>query len=195
MPAYGSQKGTREIFLTFDDGPHPKTTPIILDVLAKHCVKALFFVVGQCVSTKEGRAIMERAHKEGHHIGNHTFTHPDLKTLSPDKVREELKRTQDIIGSCGHGCRFFRPPYGSTNSAVSQVLQEEGYMPIMWTVDTMDWKLKKDGAWVENGMNQVKAREDSLVLMHDIHLSTAQHLDRFISSIKRIQNSQFVQYA
>lgn len=192
---YGSQKGVREILLTFDDGPNPKTTPRLLDILAANAIKAMFFMVGARLTTVEGRSIMERAFKEGHQIGNHTFSHRDLKTLSDQKVRQELLRAQELIADCGDECRFFRPPYGAINAMVSNILKEENYMTVLWSVDTLDWKLKKQGAWVEHGMQQIKAREDSIVLMHDIHSSTVNHAEELIARIKKIPNVKFVQYA
>lgn len=196
MPArYGTKKKVREILLTFDDGPNPKTTPRLLDVLGKYEVKATFFVLGERISTPDGRSIVERAHQEGHHIGNHTFSHKDLKTLSEEKVKEELQKTQELIGSSGHECKFFRPPYGATNATISRILQEQGYMVVLWNVDTLDWKLRKDGAWVEHGMGQIRAREDSIVLMHDIHPTTVDYVEDLVKRIKKIPNVEFVRYA
>jgi len=192
---YGTRKDVREVLFTFDDGPNPKTTPKLLDVLAAHDIKAMFFVLGERIATADGRAIMERAHREGHHIGNHTYSHRDLKTLSEQDIRNELKKTQDLIGACAHECTFFRPPYGATNVMVNKILQEEGYMTILWTVDTEDWKRKSDAAWVEYAMDQIKSREDSNVLMHDIHSSTVNSVEDFIKRINRMASVEFVQYA
>lgn len=192
---YGTQKGVREIVLTFDDGPNPSNTPKILDILNEQGIKGLFFMVGQCLATPQGRSLMERAHREGHHIGNHTYSHADLKTLPVDGIKDELRRTQELIGDCGHACKFFRPPYGAINATVSKVLQEEGYMTVMWNVDTLDWKLKKDAGWVDHGFEQIQGREDSLVLMHDIHATTAQNLDSFVRRIKSIPQATFTLYA
>jgi len=192
---YRTKKDVREILLTFDDGPNPKTTPKLLDILATHDIKAMFFVVGERIANSEGRDIMKRAHQAGHHMGNHTFTHANLKTLSEEKVRDELRRTQELIGECAHECKFFRPPYGATNAAVNRILQEEGYMTVLWNVDTEDWKRKKDAAWVEYAMEQIKAREDCNVLMHDIHSSTVDHVEDLVKRIKRMANAEFVQYA
>lgn len=192
---YGTRTGVREVLLTFDDGPSPKTTPKLLDILALHGVKAVFFVLGERVAATGGRALVERAQREGHQIGNHSYSHRDLKTLSQPKVRDELRRTQNLIGTCAGDCNLFRPPYGSTNLLVTRVLQEEGYVTVMWNVDTLDWKLKKDGAWVEHGTTQIKAREDSLVLMHDIHPTTVDHVDAFIQRIKRMASVEFVLFS
>lgn len=192
---YGTRSNVREILFTFDDGPNPKTTPKLLDLLAAHDIKAMFFVLGERIATPEGRSTMERAHREGHHIGNHTYSHKNLKTLSEQEIRDELRKTQDLIGPCAHECKFFRPPYGATNATVNKILQEEGYMTVLWTVDTEDWKRKKDGAWVDYGMDQIKSREDSNVLMHDIHSSTVDHVEDLVKRIKRMANAQFVQFA
>jgi peptidoglycan/xylan/chitin deacetylase (PgdA/CDA1 family) len=192
---YGTRKDVREVLFTFDDGPNPKTTPRLLDILSAHDVKAMFFVLGRCIAGDEGRKIMERAHDEGHQIGNHTYSHTDLKTLSDEQIRDELRKTQDLIGACAHELKFFRPPYGSTNSMVKKILEESGYTTVWWNVDPLDWKHKKDGTWVEHGMEQVKAREDSSIVMHDIHASTVDYVEDLIKRIKRLTNVEFVQYA
>jgi peptidoglycan-N-acetylglucosamine deacetylase len=196
MPVrYGTKKRIREIALTFDDGPNPKTTPVVLDVLAQHGIQAVFFVVGQNIATRAGRALMERAYREGHLIGNHSYTHRDLKTLSEQAVRDELRKTQDLIGECARDCKLIRPPYGSSNLKVSQLLQSEGYLPVLWNVDSLDWKLKTNAAWVAHAMEQIKVREDSVVLMHDIHATTVNNVGALISRIKRIPNAELVRYA
>jgi peptidoglycan/xylan/chitin deacetylase (PgdA/CDA1 family) len=194
---YGTKKDIREILLTFDDGPNPKTTRRLLDVLAANGVKAVFFVLGERIAGPEGRRIVERAHQDGHQIGNHSFSHLDLKTLTEDEVKEEIRKTDELIGSCADPCKLFRPPYGSTNQAVGKCLQESGCTTLLWNVDTLDWhqKYKKDGAWVDHAMEQIRAREDSIVLMHDIHATTVDYVDGLIKRIKRLSNVEFVQYA
>lgn len=194
MP-YGSIEGSREIVLTFDDGPNPKTTPRIIDALNAHGVKGVFFVVGERLESKTGQNIIARAHKEGHVVANHTYSHPSLTKLGNDEIREELRRTQELIGDCACEPLLFRPPYGATNARVNRVIAEEGYMNVMWNVDTLDWK-KRDIGWMEHGMDQICEREDSLVLMHDIHPSTADHVDTLIARIKALgDNIEFVDYA
>ncbi|MDP2321078.1 MAG: polysaccharide deacetylase family protein [Acidobacteriota bacterium] len=191
---YGERgDGNRDLVLTFDDGPVAKTTGAILDVLAKHDIKAMFFTVGSNLATPNGAAVARRAQAEGHLIANHTFSHPNLRGLAKDKIRDELKRTHDLICECSGGCKYFRPPFGSSSAAVSEVLEELGYTTVLWNVDTLDWKLRSD-AWVENAMPQIKAREDSIVLMHDIHRTTGDNLESLISRIKRIEGYRFTLY-
>ena len=192
---YGMNKGTREIVLTFDDGPHPKLTPKLLDTLAKHEIKAVFFVIGQNIATVEGRRIVERTQREGHMIGNHTYSHPNLRTRSAQQITDEIRRTHDLICECAGGaCTLFRPPYGAANMTVSRVLRDAGYMQVLWNVDTMDWKYKKDAAWIGYGMTQIKAREDCIVLMHDIHPTTVNNVEEIIKQIKRIPKTKFMLY-
>jgi peptidoglycan/xylan/chitin deacetylase (PgdA/CDA1 family) len=190
---YGGRKdGIREIVLTFDDGPSSKNTPKILDLLSQHGIAAVFFVVGEKLETQTGRAIVARAKREGHTIGNHSYSHPNLRTLAKDKIVDQITRTHDLIQECAQArCRLFRPPYGAINTLVGEVLHEFGYTQILWTVDTMDWKYKEDEKWVDYGMEQIKTREDSIVLMHDIHSTTVKNLDSFISRIKKIRNTRF----
>lgn len=192
---YGQRgDGNRDIVLTFDDGPNPKTTPKLLDVLAENEIKATFFVVGQLLSTPAGKEIVMRAQAAGHVIGNHTFTHPNLRGLPESKIRDELKRTHDLVCECTGACTLFRPPYGSSSETVSRILRELGYTPVLWNVDTLDWKYKKGGKWVDHGMEQIKTREDSLVLMHDIHATTVDNVPQLISRIRRIPGTRFATY-
>lgn len=194
MPSlYGETgNGVREILLTFDDGPSPATTPRLLDTLAANDIHAVFFVLGQLIKG-QGKAIVERAHSEGHVIGNHTFTHPNLKTLGREQIKDELRRTHDLICEITGECKLFRPPYGAYNSVVGEALQELGYEQLLWSVDTLDWKYRSTG-WVDVGMEQIKVREDCVVLMHDIHATTVDNVPNLISRIKRTANSTFVPY-
>ena len=191
---WGTNNSVREVALTFDDGPNPNTTPKLLDILAANGLKTVFFVVGNRMKTAQARNIVKRAFQEGHHIGNHSYSHTNLKTLSEAKIREEVKRTHDLISEYTQEFKFFRPPYGATNSTVSRVIREFGYMQVLWSVDTMDWKYKTNAKWVDYGMNQIKSREDSIVLMHDIHATTVNNVPRLITKIKQIPRMSFVQY-
>ena len=123
-----SRSTTREtgpvlVTLTFDNGPHPEATPQVLDVLADRDVKATFFVVGEQLMTDGGRGLAERAHGEGHWIGNHTMTHstPLGVDTTAAFAEAEIERTQEVIGDLAHHDRFFRP-FGEGGHITTQLL-------------------------------------------------------------------------
>jgi len=192
---YGNRgDGNRDILLTFDDGPSSRNTAKVLDILSAHDIKAMFLVLGSLLAKSAGRTTASRVHAEGHILGNHSFSHQNLRGLPRDKVDHELRRTHELICDCTGECTYFRPPYGSTDDVVSEVALEFGYTTVGWTVDTLDWRLKDNGAWVDHGMEQIEAREDSIVLMHDIHKSTGDHLVTLIHRITDIPGYRFALY-
>src|SRR5207244_1172338 len=127
------------IALTFDDGPSAKLTPKLLDLLAAHHIKATFFVIGENVS--EHPEIVARAAREGHQIGNHSWSHPNLGKMSDDAVRRQLQRTEDAIKSAiGAPPTLLRPPYGSITARQKRWIHADfGYKIILWDVDPLDW--------------------------------------------------------
>jgi peptidoglycan/xylan/chitin deacetylase (PgdA/CDA1 family) len=127
-----------ELALTFDDGPNPKWTPRLLDVLAKHDVKATFFMLG-------GRAqaepeLVRRIAAEGHLIGNHSWDHPNLAVTAASKVREELVRTSGTLETItGERVRYVRPPFGARRPAVFRIARSLGLRVVTWNAMTSDW--------------------------------------------------------
>ena len=158
------------IALTFDDGPHGALTPKLLDLLAKHHLKATFFVVGQCVA--EYPDIVKRAAREGHEIASHSWSHPNLGKMSDDAVRRELQKTDDAIAAAiGKRPTLLRPPYGSITARQNQwIHQEFGYRIIIWDVDPLDWKRPGPSVVTARILKETKA--GSIVLAHDIHAPT-----------------------
>ncbi len=125
----------RVVALTFDDGPNPKHTPKILDILKKFDVKATFFVTGG--NTLRYPQILERAYREEHEIGNHTFSHPDLVEISREEIEKEIVQCDEAIyRTIGVRPKCFRPPYGSINGEVFKVVHELGYEVALWSVAT-----------------------------------------------------------
>ena len=128
----------QEIALTFDDGPNPRWTPQLLDVLARFNVRATFFLIGQFAATQ--RELVRRTHEAGHLIGNHTWTHPNLFRTNPRQTRKELDETtnrlQQIIGA---RVRFFRPPFGARRTRTLLIARELGLIPVTWNVIGNDW--------------------------------------------------------
>ena len=123
--------------LTFDDGPG-RDTDALLEVLARHDAKAIFFLVGKRVAAEP--ALVKRLVGAGHVPGNHSWDHPDLRTLPLHEVREQLQRTSDAIEAAG-GVRpaVFRPPYGYTSVPIEELAQSMGMSTLLWDVDTADW--------------------------------------------------------
>src|SRR5438876_8343278 len=119
------------IALTFDDGPSAKLTPRLLDLLAAHHIKATFFVIGENVS--EHPEIVARAAREGHQIGNHSWSHPNFGKMSDDNVRSQLRRTDDSIkNATGKRPTLMRPPYGSITEREKRWIHDEfGYRIIL----------------------------------------------------------------
>ena len=158
------------IALTFDDGPNPTLTPKLLDLLAAHHMKATFFVIGQ--NAADHPDILRRAVREGHEIGNHSWSHPNLAKMSDEAARRELQKTEDaIVAAIGKKPTLMRPPYGSITANQKRWINNEfGYRIIIWDVDPLDWK--RPGPSVVTSRILKETRPGSIVLAHDIHPPT-----------------------
>jgi peptidoglycan/xylan/chitin deacetylase (PgdA/CDA1 family) len=158
------------IALTFDDGPNATLTPKLLDLLAARHLKATFFVVGQ--NAADHPDILKRAVREGHEIGNHSWSHPNLGKMSDEAVRRELQKTDDAItAATGKRPTLMRPPYGSLTPRQKKWIHEEfGYRIIIWDVDPLDWK--RPGPSVVTARILKETHAGSIVLSHDIHPPT-----------------------
>jgi peptidoglycan-N-acetylglucosamine deacetylase len=158
------------IAMTFDDGPHQTLTPKLLDLLAQKRIKVTFFVLGENVERHP--EILKRAVAEGHEIGNHTWSHPNLAKSSQDTVRSQLQRTDDLIRQAiGFRPKIMRPPYGELTSKQRQWVHDEfGYNVILWDVDPLDWK--EPGPAVVSQRIIRGTRPGSIILSHDIHAQT-----------------------
>lgn len=129
----------KQIALTFDDVPDPRFTPEVLDILKMHGVKATFFVVGS--RAKKHPELLRRIHREGHIVGNHSFSHPLFKKKSVQEFKNEIERTEKVIEKIiGYKPRFIRPPYGEINEEQLKWAKQQGYKIVNWNVDSLDWK-------------------------------------------------------
>lgn len=154
------------IALTFDDGPHPKETIKILDVLKKYDVCATFFVVGKHASWYSEPLI--RAVKENHEIANHTFSHCDISKLNSYEIEKEIIEAQEIILEVtGKKTNLFRPPFGNYNKEIlEEIAKNNGYKIILWaTFDVMDWKNPSPEEIAQNIIKN--ASNGDIVLLHD----------------------------
>ena len=193
---YGSLEHGREVLLTFDDGPHPKWTPALLDCLAKEKLKGVFFVLGKQVAAPGGKEIVRRAFNEGHRIGSHTYNHLDLRKLSEEQVRGEIRRTEDLIAEYLTDHKLLRPPYGAHNQTVDRVVRELNYYPVLWSVDPEDWKTtNKPTKWIDLALAQIGSRAHSVFLCHDIQETTVEHFPEFLSKVRSLPDVRFIDYA
>lgn len=154
----------RAMVLTFDDGPDPRYTPAILDTLSRYGVRAMFFVCGEMAT--DNRDLLRRMASEGHVIGNHTWTHPLIPSLSRGALESEIGRTSDVVQqSVGEAPVWFRAPYGAWNRAAFEIGADLGMEPMAWTVDTLDWKEPGTAAIVSRALDG--AAPGAIVLNHD----------------------------
>lgn len=155
--------------------------PKMLDILKKHHVKATFFLEGRWVKNHPDMAKM--IVDAGHEIGNHSYSHPDLKTLSNAKIREELVKTNEVIeATTGVKCKWFAPPSGSYRDDVVKIAADLDMKTIMWSVDTIDWQNPSPSVIVKRVMSKVHC--GAMILMHPT-LPTAEALEPLIISIQQ----------
>jgi peptidoglycan/xylan/chitin deacetylase (PgdA/CDA1 family) len=156
------------VALTFDDGPLSSTTGSILDTLKEHDSVATFFVIGN--RAHHNAELLKRMVSEGHEIGNHSFNHKRLTTLSPEELQYQIERTQIAVKTVtGVEPLIMRPTYGSYNN---QLEQNAGMPMIMWSVDTRDWESRDVESIIQQVMDHVQ--DGDIILMHDIYVPTAE---------------------
>jgi len=154
----------RQLALTYDDGPNDQHTPQLLDVLAKHDVRATFFLVGRYVQRQP--QIVRDLVQAGHVLGNHTFTHPNLIVCSKLQTKIQLEECNRAIeDAAGQSPKLFRPPFGGRRPSTLRIVRELGLEPVMWSVTGWDWE-EKPASYVEGKVTgQVKGGD--IVLLHD----------------------------
>ncbi|MBX7207034.1 MAG: polysaccharide deacetylase family protein [Verrucomicrobiaceae bacterium] len=178
------------IAITFDDGPDPKGTPRLLDMLKERGIKATFFLVGKCAATWPD--IVKRMHDEGHEIGNHTWNHLQLTRLKDTKVMSELQTTHDaIFKACGFAPTLYRPPYGATRLAQQKSIHDQfTYTCILWDVDPNDWRSPRSSTKVHDRV-LAQTKPGSIILCHDIHHETVDAMPSTLDDLKA-RGFQFV---
>ena len=143
-----------QIALTFDDGPNDPDTHRLLEVLAKHRVRATFFMIGRFV--KQRPEIARAVAAAGHLVGNHTMTHPLLMIRRPKVVRQELRDCNDALeDALGVPVRWFRPPHGGRRPDVLRAARELGLTPVLWNAMGYDWKRTTADAVEQNILTQL----------------------------------------
>src|SRR6476660_1273084 len=180
-----------QVAITFDDGPDPRWTPKVLDILKAANVKATFFVVG--VNAERYPALVRRIVNEGHEIGNHTYYHPNLALCWPEHIRLELNATQLLLETItGRSTTLFRPPYAADTSPSKiteltplELAQELGYLVVLENIDPQDWA--RPGADVILQRVKQQRRDGSIILLHDAggdREQTVEALPRILDYLK-----------
>ncbi len=153
----------KRVALTFDDGPDSVYTPQILDILRKEKVKATFFIIGE--RAKLFPDVVKRMAKEGHIIGNHSMTHPNIIKLNNQQTAKEIKDCENVVNSlAGYLPALFRSPYGSLDPEKVQEIGKLKVKIIAWNVDSLDWKSLTAEQVKTNILENV--REGSIILQH-----------------------------
>lgn len=168
----------KKVALTYDDGPDPIYSRQLLDVLRQENVKAAFFLLGEKIQGQE--EIVKQMHADGHTIGNHTYSHVDLKTLSAQDAMAQLADTNEAIKGCiGEYPELFRPPFGNirkeTDKRIPMVL-------VSWNIDPKDWECQDTGVIIDRVMKNVK--ENGIILMHDGYKPTVEATRQIIPLLR-----------
>jgi peptidoglycan-N-acetylglucosamine deacetylase len=160
-PVFSVRTKEPVVALSFDDGPDPQTTPALLDILGRHGARATFFVVGDAAAVHHD--VVSRTVAEGHAVGNHTWDHPDLSTLSPRQGIDQIQACAEALG--GLAAPLFRPPYGRLPTATRRAIARTGYTTVKWNVSSDDWY----GHDAEVLLRRVEPalRPGAIVLFHD----------------------------
>ncbi len=153
-----------KIALTFDDGPDGRYTSPLLDILAEHNARATFFVLGSLVES-HGQ-LLRRMQQSGHEIGIHTWRHANLRRLSDEDIRDDLRRCRNALDTViERPVRWVRPPYGAVDSRVHAVITAKGYDVALWSVDPHDWRRPGAGTIATRVLRE--SRDGAVVLLHD----------------------------
>ena len=173
------------IELTFDDGPHPTVTPLVLERLALRGIRATFFVLGRNVLRH--RSTLRQIHAAGHRIGNHSLTHPRFGHLDYRAIRREILHCQHAVEDVlGIAPTEFRPPYGRITPSVVFAARQTGMNLTNWSLDTGDWRCRSDwdaACCAEQTLELLQPRD--VLLFHDNHAWTAPILDRLLPELCR----------
>jgi peptidoglycan/xylan/chitin deacetylase (PgdA/CDA1 family)/tetratricopeptide (TPR) repeat protein len=190
----GGSLPEKTLVLTFDDGPHPKHTAAILEILERFKAKAIFFEVGQNLGglDEKGSFRTTRAGAEsrkvlaaGNLIGNHTYTHPFLPKLSKEQVEGELDLGSRMLKGVEAGVpTLFRPPYGATNGSVQEDVASRKMKTMLWNIDSQDWADPIPVSIANRVIGEARERGRGVILLHDIHARSVQALPLIMETLQ-----------
>lgn len=166
----------RKIALTFDDGPNASWTPMLLDGLKERNIKATFFLIGENIEARDNSQIVKRIYEEGHLIGNHTYHHVEIAKVDNQTALDEINQTNEVISRIT-GCEveYMRPPFGEWQKSLEQ---EISLIPVLWTVDPLDWTTANTDEIVNKVVTEIK--ENDIILLHDCYESSVKAALRIV---------------
>jgi peptidoglycan/xylan/chitin deacetylase (PgdA/CDA1 family) len=180
--------------LTFDDGPHGTRTDAILAILQQAKAPACFFQVGQRIGSVSANGVVElgrgagvsgRLLAAGYPIANHSFTHADLRKLAEPARLSEIDRTDALLERVGaQGVVLFRPPYGSYDGRLAQVISDRNSKNVLWNVDSEDWRDPLPSSIASRVVRDARAQGRGIILFHDIHDRTVKALPTVLASLE-----------
>ncbi|PKR84899.1 MULTISPECIES: delta-lactam-biosynthetic de-N-acetylase [Bacillaceae] len=174
------------LYLTFDNGYENGYTEDILNVLKKEKVPATFFVTGHYLKSQPN--LVKRMVKDGHIIGNHSWSHPDMTAISDDKIREELRKVQEETAriTTQKEMHYLRPPRGILSERTMEIANQEGYTHVLWSLAFLDWRINQQKGWkysYDNIMAQV--HPGAVILLHTVSKDNAEALEKSIEDLKK----------
>ena len=167
------------VALTFDDGPSKQWTEGLLNGLKERNVKATFFLIGANVEGNE--PLVERMVAEGHLIGNHTYSHVQLTTISHEAACKEIEEANAVLSAAvGEGIHYIRPPFGSWQEGLDSLVDME---VVLWTGDPQDWKVQNTDRIVEKVLREVE--DGDIILLHDVYRESVEAAFQIIDELQR----------
>src|SRR5262245_3480098 len=173
-----------EVVLTFDDGPVPGSTRAILAALAAECTKATFLMVGQMAAAHP--ELVREVLAAGHTVGTHTWSHPNLALIAAGRVKGQIEMAIDAVQKAAGGpiAPFFRYPYLSSTAGTVAYLRGRNIAQLAIDVDSFDYLIRSPQPMVRRTMTRLAAKGRGIVLLHDIHASTARALPELLARLK-----------
>lgn len=177
------------VAFTFDDGPDPHTTPVVLDALAKHKIPAAFFIVNRHIvghRAAEGLPILARIVADGHLIGGHTANHARLRTLDAEGLQREINDSIAILRlATGKPIELFRPPYGVLGSVAAKRIRKLGLTDVRWSIDPKDFQGDDGDELRRSVLSDITRERGGIVLLHDTKRITAGAIERLLTELER----------
>jgi peptidoglycan/xylan/chitin deacetylase (PgdA/CDA1 family)/Tfp pilus assembly protein PilF len=189
---WGNNLPEKTVVLTFDDGPHYRNTPLILDILKQYDVHGYFFSIGKNLGDSDGTqvtatrndAIVKRIFDEGHVLANHSYSHAILTKLDQTGRENEINKTNLLINKSNSGNNtLFRPPYGSRDKELDKLTSKDGMISVMWNIDSMDWADPIPESIADRTLLELEKNKKGILLFHDIHKQSVYALPTILNAL------------